>query len=151
MLKVAPITVMRDWEKAKAFLDQACAGDPELRREVEKLLGAHRQTGSFLGSPAVQVAANGIARDQKPSLVGRQLGSYRIISLPGAGGMGDVYFGQDTRLKRSVAIKVLPAHLSADANRRQRLEREARVVSSLNHPHICTLHDIGRRTALTSW
>jgi serine/threonine protein kinase len=130
------------------FLDQACAGDEELRREVEKLLGAHQQAGSFLGSPAVHIASKGIAQDQKPSLVGRQLGAFRIVCLLGAGGMGEVYRAQDTRLTRSVAIKVLPSHLSNDVNLRQRFEREARAVSNLNHPHICTLHDIGRQDGI---
>ncbi len=128
-----------------AFLEEACGGDEELRREVEKLLLAHQQAGGFLGSPAVEVAVRGIGQDQKPSLLGRQIGAYKIVSLLGAGGMGEVYRAQDTRLKRSVAIKVLPAHLSDDADLRQRFEREARVVSSLNHPHICTLYDIGRQ------
>jgi serine/threonine protein kinase len=75
---------------------------------------------------------------------GTKLGPYQIVSPIGAGGMGEVYKAQDTRLDRTVAIKVLPAHLADDADLRQRFEREARTVSSLNHPHICTLHDIGR-------
>jgi serine/threonine protein kinase len=76
---------------------------------------------------------------------GTKLGPYEIIAPIGAGGMGEVYQALDTRLDRTVAIKILPAHLSDDAPRRQRFEREAKVVSSLNHPHICTLHDIGRQ------
>ncbi|MGH9462494.1 MAG: protein kinase domain-containing protein, partial [Vicinamibacteria bacterium] len=75
---------------------------------------------------------------------GTKLGPYEIVSPIGAGGMGGVYKAQDTRLDRTVAIKVLPSHLADDADLRQRFEREARTVSSLNHPHICTLHDIGR-------
>ncbi|HEX9725670.1 MAG TPA: protein kinase [Vicinamibacteria bacterium] len=75
---------------------------------------------------------------------GTKLGPYEIVSSIGAGGMGEVYKAQDTRLDRTVAIKVLPSHLADDADLRQRFEREARTVSSLNHPHICTLHDIGR-------
>ena len=76
---------------------------------------------------------------------GTRLGPYEIEAPLGAGGMGEVYRGRDTRLDRTVAVKVLPAHLAADAERRQRFEREARAVSSLNHPHICTLYDIGRQ------
>ncbi|MGI8785733.1 MAG: protein kinase domain-containing protein [Acidobacteriota bacterium] len=76
---------------------------------------------------------------------GTRLGPYEILAPLGAGGMGEVYRAKDTRLDRTVAIKVLPAHLSDDPERRQRLEREARAVSSLNHPHICTLHDIGHQ------
>jgi len=75
---------------------------------------------------------------------GARLGPYEIISAIGAGGMGEVYRAKDTRLDRTVAIKVLPAHLAADPERRARFEREARAVSSLNHPHICALYDVGR-------
>lgn len=79
-----------------------------------------------------------------PLNTGTRLGPYEILGAIGAGGMGEVYKAQDTRLDRVVAIKVLPAHLSGTAEVRARFEREARAVSSLNHPHICTLHDIGR-------
>ncbi|HLM81564.1 MAG TPA: serine/threonine-protein kinase, partial [Terriglobales bacterium] len=76
---------------------------------------------------------------------GAKLGPYEIIAPLGAGGMGEVYRALDTRLDRTVAIKILPSHLSDDAMRRQRFEREAKAVSSLNHPHICTLYDVGRQ------
>jgi Tol biopolymer transport system component len=76
---------------------------------------------------------------------GTRLGPYEIQVPLGAGGMGEVYRAKDTRLDRTVAIKVLPSQFSADADRRQRFEREARAVSSLNHPHICTLHDVGEQ------
>ena len=79
-----------------------------------------------------------------PIATGTRLGPYEIVSALGAGGMGEVYRACDTRLDRTVAIKVLPGHLSSDPGRRERFEREARAISSLNHPHICTLHDIGR-------
>jgi eukaryotic-like serine/threonine-protein kinase len=75
---------------------------------------------------------------------GTRLGSYEILSALGAGGMGEVYRARDTRLDRTVAIKVLPPNLAADPTRRQRFEREARAIAALNHPHICVLHDIGR-------
>src|SRR5713226_2266769 len=74
---------------------------------------------------------------------GTKLGPYEIQGPLGAGGMGEVYRARDTRLERTVAIKVLPAHLSSDLDLKHRLEREARAISSLNHPHICTLYDIG--------
>ncbi len=76
---------------------------------------------------------------------GTKLGPYEIVSALGAGGMGEVYRARDTRLDRVVAIKVLPQHLAANPERKQRLEREAKTISSLNHPHICVLHDIGRQ------
>jgi len=80
-----------------------------------------------------------------PLTSGTKLGPYEIVAPLGAGGMGEVYRALDTRLDRTVAIKILPSHLSDDAMRRQRFEREAKAVSSLNHPHICTLYDIGRQ------
>ena len=79
---------------------------------------------------------------------GTRLGPYEVVALIGAGGMGEVYRGKDTRLNRDVAIKVLPAHLAANAEFRQRLEREARAVAALNHPHICALYDIGQQDGL---
>jgi serine/threonine protein kinase len=78
-----------------------------------------------------------------PLAAGANLGPYQIQTLLGSGGMGEVYRARDTRLGRDVAVKVLPAHLSADFDLKQRMEREAKAISSLNHPHICTLHDIG--------
>jgi len=74
---------------------------------------------------------------------GTKLGPYQITDQIGAGGMGEVYSATDTRLDRTVAIKVLPEHLADDPQRRERFEREAKAVSSLNHPHICTLYDVG--------
>src|SRR5215470_16249442 len=75
--------------------------------------------------------------------VGSKLGPYEIVGVLGAGGMGEVYRARDTRLDRAVAIKVLPTHLSSNLDLRARFEREARAVSSLQHPHICVLHDVG--------
>src|SRR5262249_26015215 len=78
---------------------------------------------------------------------GIKLGPYEILSPLGTGGMG-AYRACDTRLERTVAIKVLPAHLSSDPVRKQRFEREAKTISSLNHPHICVLHDIGHQDGI---
>jgi serine/threonine protein kinase len=80
---------------------------------------------------------------------GTRLGPYEILSPLGAGGMGEVYRARDSRLDRDVAIKILPASLSDDLNLKQRLEREAKAVSKLSHPHICTLHDIGLQDGLS--
>src|SRR5262245_33882255 len=76
---------------------------------------------------------------------GSQLGPYEVLGPIGAGGMGEVYKARDTRLDRSVAIKVLPSHLSSNPDLKQRFEREAKAISSLSHPHICTLHDVGHQ------
>src|SRR5215211_7944445 len=84
---------------------------------------------------------------------GTRLGPYEILSAIGAGGMGEVYKARDTRLDRIVAIKVLSETIAADPDLRQRFEREARAIAALNHPHICTLHDVGTTTAprSSSW
>src|SRR5271156_5234210 len=79
---------------------------------------------------------------------GSKLGPYEIVGPLGAGGMGEVYRAKDTRLERTVAIKILPAHLSSDPVRKQRFEREAKTISSLNHPNICVLHDVGQQDGI---
>src|SRR5262245_37193662 len=79
---------------------------------------------------------------------GTRLGPYEVNSALGAGGMGEVYRAVDTRLDRTVAIKILPGHLSRDPERRQRFDREARVISSLSHPNICTLYDVGQENGV---
>jgi len=80
--------------------------------------------------------------------VGTRLGPYEIVAPIGAGGMGEVYKATDSRLERTVAIKVLPEHLAESAERKARFEREAKAISQLNHPHICTLHDIGNQDGI---
>lgn len=82
---------------------------------------------------------------------GTKLGPYEIQSLLGAGGMGEVYRARDTRLDRTVAIKVLPPHLSENSEAKLRFEREAKSISSLNHPHICTLYDVGSQEGSAFW
>src|SRR3970040_434621 len=84
---------------------------------------------------------------------GTQLGPHEISSLIGAGGMGEVYRARDTRLRRTVALKILPGELSARPELRERFEREAQAISALNHPAICTLHDVGAtsRSSTSSW
>src|SRR5690348_7062406 len=79
---------------------------------------------------------------------GTKLGPYEIQSPLGAGGMGEVYRARDTRLDRSIAIKILPTHLSSNPEAKQRFEREARAISSLSHPNICTLHDVGHQDGI---
>lgn len=138
----------RDAPARLAFLDNACAGDAELRRQVESLLKADNDAESFLDTPALNLAAQMIADEQKPSLVGKQISHYKIIERVGAGGMGEVYRARDTRLGRDVAIKVLPSHFAADDQLRRRFEREARAISSLSHPHICAIYDIGHEDGI---
>jgi serine/threonine protein kinase len=126
-----------------AFLDQACDGDESLRREVETLLVHEEEAEHFIEEPAVEVAAKDIARDTAPSLIGRQIGHYQVLSLLGAGGMGEVYLARDTRLDRTVALKILPANVASDQDRMRRFVREARAASALNHPNVATIHDVG--------
>src|SRR5215813_13538773 len=83
-----------------------------------------------------------------PLLSGTKLGPYEILAPLGAGGMGEVYRAKDTRLGREVAVKILPSHLSSDPARKQRFEREAKTISSLNHPHICVLYDVGQQDGI---
>src|ERR1035438_4687277 len=83
-----------------------------------------------------------------PLSVGDKLGPYEILSRIGAGGMGEVWKARDTRLNRIVAVKILPPRLAGSAESRDRFEREARMIASLNHPHICTLHDVGHHGGL---
>src|ERR1700687_5640811 len=83
-----------------------------------------------------------------PLVPGAKLGPYEILARLGAGGMGEVYRARDTRLERTVAIKILPAQLSADPARKQRFEREAKAISTLNHPNICVLYDVGNQDGI---
>jgi len=133
----------REAGQRAAFLAAACAGDDSLRREVESLLAHQTPAENLLERPVMEVAANALANDQADSLLGRSLGSYQILSLLGVGGMGEVYCARDTRLDRTVALKVLPAEVAADAERMRRFVREAKAASALNHPHVATIYEIG--------
>ena len=127
-----------------SFIDSACAGDDETRREVSQLISAHQQTGEFLVIPAFDLAAKSLANSKRKALSpGQIVGHYRIINAIGAGGMGEVYLAEDTRLGRKVAIKLLRASVTTDIDRLHRFEREARAASALNHPNLCTIHEVG--------
>ena len=133
----------REESQRAAYLAGACAGDDALRREVEALLGQSKGTDQFLETPALEVAAQALADDQsQSSLMGRQLGSYTVLSLLGAGGMGEVYQAHDANLRRDVALKVLPAAFAHDGDRLARFQREARMLATLNHPNIATIHGL---------
>lgn len=138
----------RSTEERAAFLTEACGNDGALRREVDSLLEYHARAGDFIETPAgdgrLATAVRQLEASSIPGrFVGRVFGSYEVKALIAAGGMGEVYRAVDPRLNRTVAIKTLHEHLSNDPQRIERFKREARIISSLNHPHICTLHDIG--------
>src|SRR5581483_9691845 len=98
----------------------------------------------FLAAPAMEVVTQVIAAQPGPSPIGRQIGHYQVLSLLGAGGMGEIYLARDTRLGRKLALKLLPAQFTRDADRLRRFEQEARAASALNHPNIITIHEIGQ-------
>ncbi len=127
-------------EARPAFLDAACRSDPELRREVEVLLLREEQAGSFLEIPALEDPT--VIAPACESLVGRQFGPYRIVSLLGAGGMGEVYRAHDSKLGRDVAIKTLPREFARDPQRLARFRREARTLALLNHPNIAAIYGL---------
>ena len=126
-----------------AFLEENCAGNAELRREVESLLAAHMQAEDFIEAPPAQAAAELLEERGSESLAGQQIGPYRVTAPLAKGGMGEVYRALDTRLGREVAIKLLPAAFSTDQDRLRRFEQEARAAGMLNHPNVLTIYDIG--------
>jgi eukaryotic-like serine/threonine-protein kinase len=135
-------------DERAAFLDDACGGDQALREEVASLFEVESRAKDFLARPAAPDRfAHAVRQLEPPSVpgrfAGRAFGAYEVKALIAAGGMGEVYRALDTRLSRTVALKTLPGHLANDPDRRARFMREARIVSSLNHPHICTLYDVG--------
>ena len=130
----------REPEARQAFLDVACSGDTDLRREVESLLSKAEQAGSFLERPALEDVT--VTLTVAGSLLGREFGPYRIVSPLGAGGMGEVYRAHDSKLGRDVAIKTLPREFARDPERLARLRREARTLASLNHPNIAAIYGL---------
>ena len=141
----------RPQHERTAFLDEHTKHDPVLRRDIESLLAAHESAGDFLSgaelSPGVDRSGSHQG-NQSPSgqtrlATGASLGVFTIVELLGTGGMGEVYRARDTRLDRQVAIKVLTSDRDAAPGARERFEREARAISRLSHPRICTVHDIG--------
>jgi eukaryotic-like serine/threonine-protein kinase len=126
-----------------AFLDEACHGDEGLRREVGSLLTSYERSENFIELPAFQVAPELLTNDRAGAMVGELIGHYRIESLIGVGGMGEVYLARDERLGRKAALKLLPDSLITDETQLSRFKNEARTASSLNHPNILTVYEIG--------
>jgi eukaryotic-like serine/threonine-protein kinase len=134
----------RSPEVRRAFLDEACGEDAELRRQVEILVSKDEQAGSFLEKPLLAgfSATSGTSGPQ----MGRQCGAYTILSLLGAGGMGEVYRAHDRRLGRGVALKTVPPEFAHDPERLARLQLEARILASLDHPNISVIYGLEEST-----
>lgn len=127
-----------------AFLNDRCGDDNDLRREVESLLSIESSSDVFIdASPAFLAAEMFSGEGRAESLVGKQVGNYKLEKLIGKGGMGEVYLAEDARLRRKIALKILPPQFENDPERKKRFEKEARAISSLNHPNIITIHEIG--------
>ena len=137
-----------------AFLKEACRDDEELRREVESLLAHEKSAVDFIEAPAFEVVARLMAHDKVDRsetdrlLIGKTIAHFRVLEKLGAGGMGEVYRARDVRLDRIVAIKVLPRGELANEEAQRRFQREARLISKLSHPHICTIYDVGSEGGL---
>jgi Tol biopolymer transport system component len=132
----------RNPAERSAFLNQACAGDPILRSEVESLISSHDQAGDSIEAMAVEAATEMLANDR--AILGKQIGHYQVLSRIGRGGMGEVFLAQDKSLGRQVALKLLRSEFTRNEDRLRRFELEARAASALNHPNILTIHEIGQ-------
>lgn len=139
-------------EKREQFVAEACDGNDELREEVLSLVKAQSRASGFMERSAMRVAAQMLAQDpslsNQASLVGHEIGTYKIESLLGVGGMGEVYLAHETKLNRRVALKILPSQFVADAERANRFEREAQALSALNHPNLITIFEVGELNGL---
>ena len=132
----------RDDRERAAFVAAACGTDSGLRKEVESLLAHAHKAEGFLATRVAELAAHVLADDGRESLVGRQIALYQIVSFLGAGGMGEVYRARDTKLGRDVAIKVVADRFLSVPDRLARFEMEARVLATLNHPHIGAIYGL---------
>jgi len=142
-LEIFEAAIERTCGERAALIERTCQGDEALRRKVELLLKYHEQLGDFIAKPAFHIAPE-LLIDDPAALIGRELGCYRLEAVAGRGGMGVVYLARDERLGRKVALKLLSQGLVAPEAQVERLRDEARTASTLNHPNIVTIHEIGQ-------
>ncbi len=132
-----------------AFLDQACGTDSQLRQQVDALILAQESDADFLEAPALDLLAREIAAENDEWLAGRRISHYEVISRLGAGGSGEVWLARDLELLREVALKILRAEFFGDSRHVKRFQQEARASSSLNHPNVVTIYEIGEAEGFT--
>ena len=135
-------------DRRAVFLEERCGGDATLRKEVETLLSYDARAGEFIESPVYKEVPELVIDNPTDSLGMDAVGPFKIIKRLGSGGMGDVYLARDSRLGRNVALKLLERNLIGDSSSRTRFLREARLASALDHPNICTIHEIGESSGL---
>jgi eukaryotic-like serine/threonine-protein kinase len=135
--------IAREPHERAPYLDGACGNDEALRHEVEELIRSHESAGSFIESPAYERGADLLEGDRPRTRAGQSIGPYKIVSLIGAGGMGEVYRANDARLGREVALKLLPDSSATGTESVRRFQQEARAASALNHPNILSIYDVG--------
>lgn len=133
----------REAFERSVFVMEACGTDEGLRLEVESLLASHEQASEFLERSIVGAAAQLLVEDKIHLAAGQQINHYKVRSLLGVGGMGEVYLVRDTTLGRQAAIKLLPLRFTEDPDRLRRFQQEARAASALNHPNIITIYELG--------
>ena len=133
-------------EERKSFVAQASNGNAIVYEEVLSLLAAQAKAAEFMEGSAMSAVAGTLAQELTTvaTLIGKELGTYKVEKLLGAGGMGEVYLARDTKLDRRIALKILPWHFLADADRLARFQREARALTSLNHPNLVTVYEVGQ-------